>query len=220
MRRWLFSPALPLLLAVIGTVSLTTAWVRQNRELVRAYDNISRLQRSQLVIDTDEIARDQWLIALDQEIAKQKPNEDFLATAAHGALEGFLRWQTHMEGRVAESPGQYKEELAARDFILGQAEKSAQSKDYRTLMALLHKLTRMSDTLHPTAELDKQFFAAVDAANDRVSESEGKVRFWYVFGTAFLLLSSLLASITLEITLRKVEAQTLHLKPRSSNKGK
>ena len=75
MRGWLLSPGLPLALAVIGTVGLANSWIRQNRELVGAYENLSRLQRSQLVIDTDEIARDQWLIALDQELTKEKPNE-------------------------------------------------------------------------------------------------------------------------------------------------
>ena len=220
MRRWFFSPGLPLALAVIGTVGLTLAWVRQNRELVRAYEDIARLQRSQLVIDTDEIWRDQWLIALDQEIAKEKPNEEFLATAAHGALEGFLRWQTHMEGRVAQSPEEYKKELAARDFMLSQAGKLAQDKNYRPLIALLSKLEAMSHSLHSTAELDKQFFAAVDAANDRVAEIEGRVRFWYIVGTAFLLLSSILASVSLEATLRRMAMPTFPLNPHSSNKRK
>jgi hypothetical protein len=218
MRGWILSPALPLALAAIGTLALIYSWVHQNRELVRAYEEMSRLQRSQLVIDTDEVARDQWLIALDQEMTKQKPDEEFLAVAAHGALEGFLRWQTHMEGRVTESPEEYAKELAARDFLLRQAEGLAQTKDYRALMAVLQKLTVTSRDLHSTAELDKRFFAKVDAANDKIAESEGSVRSWYVIGTASLLLSTILASIFLEVTLRRIELQTHQVKPHSSKR--
>src|SRR5216684_6405564 len=67
MRRWFLSPGLPLALATVGTFVLANSWISQNRELVRAYDDVSRLQRSQLVIEHDEIWRDQWLIALNQE---------------------------------------------------------------------------------------------------------------------------------------------------------
>src|SRR5258708_31309830 len=140
MRRWLVSPGLPLGLAVIGMVALTIAWVRQNRELILANEDMFRLQRSQLVIDSDEIARDQWLIALDQEIAKEKPDAEFLVIAAQGSIEGFLKWESHMEGRVADSPELYKKELAARGILLSQAKKLAEAKNYRSLMALLQKL--------------------------------------------------------------------------------
>lgn len=217
-RRWLLSQRLPSMLAVIGTALLIISWVRQNRELVRASEDVSRLQRSQLVIDTDEIARDQWLIALDQEMSKTKPSQELLAAEARGALEGFLRWQTHMEERVAESSDEYKNELAARDLILSQAEKLEQAGDYKTMMALLQRFTVMSHTLNSTAELDKHFFAKVDDANNKVAELEGQVRSLYVLGTAFLLLSSILASVFLDVTLRQVEKETLRLKSPPSSR--
>jgi hypothetical protein len=216
----MISPGLPLLLAVVGTMGLANSWIVQNRELTRAYEDVSRLQRSQLVIDTDQIARDQWLIAMDQEIAKEHPNEELLAATAHGALQGFLMWQTHMEGRVTESPDEYKKELAARDLMLAQAQKLANNKDYKSLMAALQKITTMSHALHTTDELDKQFFAAVDAANDQVAEIETRVRFWYVFGTTLLLLSSVLASVLLELTLRRMERGSIPVKAASSNRRK
>jgi hypothetical protein len=220
MRRWIISPGLPLVLAAIGTIGLINSWARQNRELVRANENVYLLQRSQLVIDIDEIARDQWLIAIDQEIAKEKPNSEFLVVAARGALEGFLRWQTHMEGRVDGSTDEYKKELAARGSMLAQADKLVEAKDYRSLTALLQNLTEMSHNLHSTNYLDNQFFSAVDVANTKVAENEGRVLFWYVLGTSLLFLSSMLASVFLEVTLRRMETNKLHLSSHPSKKRK
>jgi len=98
MRGWILSPGLPLALAVIGSFGLAYSWQVQNRELVHAYDDVTRLQRSQLVVENDEVWRDQWIIALSQEVVKDKPNEVWLAETAHQALEGVVRWQTHMRG--------------------------------------------------------------------------------------------------------------------------
>lgn len=204
---WLVSPGLPLALAVIGTLGLAYSWDVQNRELISAVDDTTRLQRSQLVIDIDEISRDQWLIALDQEIAKEKPNADLLAVTAHGALEATLQWQSHMKGRVADSQDEYRKQLAERDLILEQAEKVAESKNYRALVAALEGLT--TDARGLTAELDEKFSVRVDAANHRVTKAESRMRTWYFVATAFLLLSSILASVFLELTLRRVtEAQS------------
>lgn len=207
MRSWVLTVGLPLGLAVIGTLGLIDAWDHQNRELARATENVSRLQRSQLVIDNDEIARDQWLIALDQEISKPKPNEEFLTNAAQGAIEAFLLWQTHMKIRVAASPLEYQKELNTRDAMIAQAEEFAGAKDYGGLIAMLQKLAAMPQTRQLTAELDKEFFAEVSAADNRVADIESRMRFWYVFGTFLLLLSTLFANIFLDRTLRRMEEQ-------------
>src|SRR5687768_14271388 len=106
MRTSWLSSTVPLLLAAIGTALLIYSWVYEKGEMARALDDVNRLQRSQLVIGFDEIARDQWFIALNQEFVKEKPNKDLLAAAAHGAVVNLLKWQSHMEQRVTSSPEQ------------------------------------------------------------------------------------------------------------------
>jgi hypothetical protein len=220
MRGWLLSPGLPLVLATIGTIGLGYSWYIQNFELVRATEDVSRLERSQLVIDSDEIARDQWLIALDQEIIKQKPDEAFLSAAARAALEGVVRWQTHMMGRVSESGEQYAAELAVRDALFDKAQKLDEAKDYKGLMTLLNRILAASKAQKTTAALDQQYFTNVDAANDRVAGLEREVRNLYFLATAFLLLSTASGSILLEITLRKMAKDTIQVKGAPANRRK
>ena len=64
---------------------------------------------------------------------------------------------------------------------------------------------RVWGTHEPATRLDEQFFAAVDAANNRVAEIEGSVRRRYLVGTALLLLSTIVVSVLLELTLRRLE---------------
>jgi CRISPR/Cas system CMR-associated protein Cmr1 (group 7 of RAMP superfamily) len=51
------------------------------------------------------------------------------------------------------------------------------------------------------------FFARIDEANARIAEIEGAMRFWYLAGTAMLLFSSVLASILMDKSLRRIENQ-------------
>src|SRR5215212_1183141 len=97
MRRWILNSAVPLVLAAIGTAALIYSWSYEKRELIRASEEVNRLQRSQLVIDIDEVARDQWIIAFNQELSKSEPNQDVLAVTANGAIMNLVRWQSHME---------------------------------------------------------------------------------------------------------------------------
>lgn len=219
-RNWYRGPFFPIALAIIGTSGLTYAWVRQNHELIHAYEESTRLQRSQLVIDLDEIARDQWLIAFNQEVGKEKPSDDALITDAEGSVEAVLMWQTHMAGRVAESSDEYNEILKARGELREKAAKLREVKDYKGLIELLHKLAEPSRNQQMIASLDKKFAASVKAANDKVAEIEGSMSLWYVVGTTFLLFSSILASVSLEITLRRLEGQIPHIESKSSNKKK
>jgi hypothetical protein len=81
-------------------------------------------------------------------------------------------------------------------------------------MAVVQKFTIMSRSLHSTADLDNQYFATVDATNSRVPRFEAKC----VSGTAFPLVSSILASVFLEVTLRRVEELTVQAQSPVSRK--
>jgi branched-subunit amino acid aminotransferase/4-amino-4-deoxychorismate lyase len=211
--RWVISPGLSSTLALFGTVALCLSWFRDTHDLTKARENLARLQRSQLVIDIDKVGRDQWLIAMDQEIAKAKPDPYFLAFASRGALEGAVRWATHMEGRVAASPEEYEQELKARDELLANAQKWEDARDYKNLNRVLGLLNQRMRSTAAVARLDKQFFDSIDAAQDKVARLERGVREWYIAGTGSLLPSTILASIFLEIGLRKIEIKIA--KPKS-----
>ena len=121
---------------------------------------------------------------------------------------------------MADTREQYKKEIAACNSIMAQARKLADAKDYPALMGVLRKLREMSYAADATAKLDKEFFLRIDTARTRVAEIEGKMRFWYVVGTGSLLLSSLLASFLLDVTLRRIERQTMQGKIQPTKKQK
>ncbi len=211
MRHYLLNSVVPLVLAVIGTAALIYSWSYEKQELARAYEEVNRLQRSQLVIDTDEVARDQWIIALNQEIGKSKPNQDVLAVTARGALVTLVRWQSHMEMRVAKSSAEYTQTIATREAIVAQAHRYADAKDYSGLVKMLKNIQENLWASNSTSHLDDAFFAQVDEANAKVAEIEATMRWCYIAGTAALLLSSVLSNLLLDRSFRRNTNQIMSL---------
>jgi hypothetical protein len=187
----------------------------QNDELSQATGEVSRLQRSQAVVDTDETQRDQWLIALDEEIVKDKPSPALLSAAAHNALECTVRRESHMAERVSNTSDEYKQAIAEREAIEAQADVLLAKQDYKALIAVLNHFVDV-DRKGGTASQDKKYFDTVDEANATVSMMQRRVRLTYLWATALLLLSSVLGSVSLDMTLRKITRDSSLTK--SSNK--
>src|SRR6266850_6073007 len=217
MRHWRLNSAFPLVLAGAGTLALIYSWSYEKHQLARASEEVSRLQRSQLVIDIDEVARDQWIIAFDQELSKSEPSHDVLAVTANGAVVNLITWQSHMEMRVAKSPAEYQQTIAARKAIVAQAQRYADAKNYSELAKILQAFQEMSRASNSTSRLDEAFFAQVNAANDKVAEIEATMRLWYIVGTAALLLSSVLSSLLAERGFQRLE-HTMRSKGRPNRK--
>lgn len=207
MRVWFLNTAIPLVLAAAGTTALVYSWSYEKQELSRASEEVNRLQRSQLVIDIDQVARDQWIIAFNQELAKSNPNPDVLAMTANGAVMNLVIWQSHMEMRVAKSPIEYQQTIKAREAIVAQAGQLANAKNYSSLAQMLQKFEELSRASNSTSRLDKEFFAQVDAANAKVAEIEANMRWWYIVGTAALLLSNILSNLLLDRSFKRIEHQ-------------
>jgi len=207
MRRWILNSAVSLILAALGTAALVYSWSYEKQELARASEEVNRLQRSQLVIDIDEVARDQWIIAFNQELTKSEPNQDMLAVAAHSALVNLVTWQSHMEMRVAQSAADYQNTIAARKAIVAQAQQYADAKNYSALAKVLQSFQEMSRASNSTSRLDDKFFAQVDAANAKVAAVEANMRWWYIVGTAMLLFSTILSNVLLDRSFQRLERQ-------------
>src|SRR5262245_23868713 len=152
-RRWILNSAIPLVLAATGTAALVYSWSNEKQKLARASEEVNRLQRSQLVIDIDQVARDQWIIALNQELSKSEPNQDVLAVAANAAVRNFVTWQSHMEMRVATSSAEYQQTIASRTAIVVQAQKYADGKNYTALTKMLQGFQEMSRSSNSTSRL-------------------------------------------------------------------
>lgn len=207
MRHWILNSAVPLVLAVAGTAALIFSWSYEKQELARASEEVNRLQRSQLVIDIDEVSRDQWIIAFNQELSKSEPNQDVLALTAYGAVRNLVTWQSHMEMRVSKSSTQYQQTIAARKAIVAQSQQYADAKNYSALAQMLQKFQEISRASNSTSRLDDEFSAQVDAANAKVAEIEANMRWWYISGTAALLLSSILSNLLLDRSFKHLEHQ-------------
>jgi hypothetical protein len=67
------SVVIPIVLTVLGTTALIGAWRSQTVVLSAATDTRLSLQRSQLVISLWEAKRDQWVVAMNQELTKTSP---------------------------------------------------------------------------------------------------------------------------------------------------
>src|SRR5437870_4874209 len=93
---------LPTILLIIGTALSGYATVVQFTLSPKSADERSRLQRSQLVVDIAEGQRDQWQIALNQELARDKRNNAVLSVAALEYIRAAARWRAYLKMRVSE----------------------------------------------------------------------------------------------------------------------
>ncbi len=179
----------------------------EKEELARASENVARLQRSQLVIDIDEVDKDQWIIAFTQERNKSQPNEQVLTVTARGAVSSVAMWESHMEMRVASSQAHFEQTIAARKAIIAKAQEYADAKNWTALADMFDNFDKLFRSSNALARLDQQFSAEVDAARTNVSRIEAEMRWWYVIGTAALLLSTIVSNVLLERSFRKLERQ-------------
>ena len=208
---WILSPLLPLMLLVVGTSTLAYSWWLQNTDLSDANDNISRLMRSQLVVSQWEAKRDQWLIALNQEIAKEKPHPGVLALSASESLKATAIWQSYMALRVAKTQEDRDRIIHIRESLIKQADTLNAAGDYRSLGELLQKHTGLSNLLGVTKVLDTRFVEDVDEARRLAKAISNRIWQLYLFGTTLILTSTVIASIQTDLTLRRIHTNVAPL---------
>ena len=204
MRRWMQGSSIPMLFAVAGTAALVYSWSVEKRELARVSEALNRLQRSQMVVNIDQLARDQWLIALNQELTKAEPNSDFLAVAANEALTNFVIWHSHMEMRVAGTSAESERVIAGRETAIAEAKRLEEARDYPKLLRMLQMLHAEARRSNSTAILDRAFFSRVDQASAELARIEARMRLWFMLGTAMLLFGSTLSGILLDRSLDRL----------------
>src|ERR1035441_969615 len=123
------SVLIPITLAVLGVAALMIAWHSQNVALATATDTRLTLQRSQLVISQWEGKRDQWVIAMNQEFSKTKPDRAWLARTLAEANKATLMWQGYMKLRVDRDSASREQILAQRNH---RSEERRVGKEWRS----------------------------------------------------------------------------------------
>jgi hypothetical protein len=126
---------IPVALAVLGSAALVVAWHSQNVALAAATDTRLSLQRSQLVISLWETKRDQWVIAMNQELSKTSPDRAWLARTLAEANKATIMWQGYMKLRIEKNSEARKQILAQRNHLFDgwtRSRPSSTRKDYKT----------------------------------------------------------------------------------------
>jgi cell division septum initiation protein DivIVA len=178
---------------VLGTLSLAYAWKVQNYDLAVAQDTRITLQRSQLVINLWEAKRDQWVIAVNQELAKSRPDQLFLAAARAQANKATIMWQGYMKLRV-EKDGAVREKIRRRNRLLSATDERLAMADTKSLLELSATDAASFKALKSLDALDKQFVDVVDETDATVRIANGAMSKFYVLGTALMLLSTIISS--------------------------
>jgi hypothetical protein len=191
-------PKLAVLLIALGTLALAIAWRLESHNLADVNDELFRLQRSQTVVEAFEIMGDQWQIALNQEITKEKPNVPFLTESAYKSLEATAYLQSYMAARTASDATKASNIFAAREAFIQQGKEFAKSGDYKSLLQLLEEHKQKSEALGLTSMLDDRFSDSVDDHRAQKRSIESGILLAYTLGTLLILAGNILVVIRAE----------------------
>jgi hypothetical protein len=197
----------PTVLAIFGTAVLGYATFLQFTKAPEASENRSRLQRSQLVVELAEITRDQWQIALDQELIRDKPNQSMLAETAFGNVSAAARWRALMLMRVAKTEEEYRSAISERESIIAHAETLRRTGDVDGLLKMNQTFVVFLKGRNELRELDDRFFVAVDEANMTDARIAKRVVGAYILGSIIMLISAVASTLLSNWTLNKIEDQ-------------
>ncbi len=204
-RRIWQSPLLPLVAAVAGTLSLIYAWKLQNYDVAAAADTRGLLMRSQLVVNLWEAKRDQWVIALNQELIKPKPDRQFLSMAAAEANKATLMWQGYLKVRTTKAQSERQNIFAERDNLIAGIDKLLERSDPNALMQVLDANVRTFKAYKSLDALDQQYFQVVDQTDGEIQRATWWMSTFYAAGTALMLLSTIISSVQLAQALRPLD---------------
>jgi hypothetical protein len=179
----------PIVLTVIGTTALAYAAVLQVTRSPETAEAKTRLQRSQLVVQIAETERDQWNIALNQEVTRGTPNQAMVRAAALQLVETTARWRAFMAMRVAHSPTDYDSAIAERETIIATARKLYDTGDAEHLLKLAQTLSSQIRDLKEVEQLDDKFFKDVDETNAEDTKVSRNITTFYIIGSTLMLIS-------------------------------
>ena len=154
----------PILLAIFGTGCLCYATFLQLTAAPQFSEEKTRQQRGQLVVDIFEGQRDQWRIAVNQELAREKRDPAVLAVAALEALRSTARWRAVLGFRAARSKEEYQSMIAQRDAIIARGLSLYQAGE-------IDELLRMLNGIGAVVEGRKEIEQYDDAANVKMVET-------------------------------------------------
>jgi hypothetical protein len=204
-RRSFLADLWPTALAILGTLILCYATILQLTKAPETAETKSRLQRSQLVIDIAEGQRDQWLIALNQELTRDKPNRSMLAAAALESITTNARWRSYLAMRTAKSQDEANAAISERDAIIAQAEELNKRGDVDGLIGMTRAFAIVMKSRNELRQSDNLFFAEVDEANAMDTKISTRIAASYVIGSTIMLISTVVSTLQSNRTLNKIE---------------
>jgi len=204
-RRSFFADSWPTAFVIAGTLILCYATFLQLTKAPETAEAKSRLQRSQLVIDIAEGQRDQWLIALNQELTRDKPNRSMLAAAAVESITTNARWRSYLALRTAKSQDEANAAISERDAIIAQAEELNKRGDVDGLIGMTRAFAIVMKGRNELRQSDSLFFAEVDEANATDAMISARIAASYVLGSIIMLISTVASALQSNRTLNKIE---------------
>jgi hypothetical protein len=204
-RRSFLSDLWPTALAIVGTFILGYATILQLTNAPETAETKGRLQRSQLIIDIAEGQRDQWLIALNQELTRDKPNRSMLAAAALESITTNARWRSYLAMRTAKSQDAANAAISEREAIIAQAEELNRRGDVDGLIGMTRAFVSVMKKRNELGQSDNLFFAEVDEANAMDTKISNRIAASYVLGSIIMLISAVASTVQSNRTLNKIE---------------
>ncbi len=118
---------------IIGSSILFLSWIVDKNYQSSYQETKEGLQRSQLVVDIEEVHRSLYDLAYAQEIRKQPCDSFLLAFAALGQTRTKINLYTWGLGRVNENSKAYDTMVAVKNTIIQISEESMLSRNYKKL---------------------------------------------------------------------------------------
>jgi len=171
-------------LTIIGGIILFAAWVAQNHYKAKWDGEIQKLQRSQLVIDIEEVNRSVWEQAYLVESQRKPINKFLLAKAELELTRAYLDLYTWSVARVSDNSVNNSKMMEVKHMIDTTARQDLREGNYQHISQAFYFVSGQFGKYY--MNLDRSFSAKVDEVS-RIQENWQKVFMGsYIVGSIML----------------------------------
>lgn len=169
---------------IVGSLILFSSWIVDKNYQSEWAATRDKLQRSQLVVDIEEVHRSLYDLAYLHELKKQPVDSFSLAVAALGQTRTKLNLYTWGVGRVTDNADEYQQMIATKRQIIEISEYSLLTSDYKKLFEAHDIVTKVFTKNY--MKNDASFSDKIDVVNQEQDKWDKRFFWLYVVGSFVL----------------------------------
>jgi hypothetical protein len=170
-------------LIIVGSSIIFFSWLAQNYYQPQWLEEQMRLEKTQFLIQIEEGRADFWLNQLNQEVKREKRDNDLYMSAAINVINSTAKLFSWEKARVGNE-SQQSEAISEREQLIEKAHKALSEKDLFKLQEIFIILRERKSNLQHIH--DEKFAEEFYSASSRAMFWRHFFIFSYIFGSALI----------------------------------